>query len=285
MDHFKLTHPFEPIKMIFLNSNNQSYSLINYNILSAYIGFHSVKFCDDLVLREVVNTCKIPDIKRSKLVYTLMKQNVYSKESSGTASIDTWNCKYDINKEQISDVIDGLTSVNSMYYTCVTENNPIADLTAEFNDLYIHKGTQTDDDGEDSLLQEIYRLISHVCDFLNGVDQIHRARFTQMLRLVKSGQFLLDFFLCYRLFLDIVQWHSINNPSAMRYKDEVRSFWYVGKFIFHGKFLEHMGEGGERAIKAGYLMEHSTLVKSKQIMLSSTLLCKALVWFVKMCKK
>ena len=42
-----------------------------------------------------------------------MKQNIYSEES-GTARIDTCNGKDYINKEQISDVIDGLTSVNSM---------------------------------------------------------------------------------------------------------------------------------------------------------------------------
>ena len=71
-------------------------------------------------------------------------------------------------------------------------NDPIADLTAQFNDLYIHKGTQTGDDGEDSLLQEMYRLIPYVCDFLNGVDPIHRGMFAQMLRLVKSGQFPLE---------------------------------------------------------------------------------------------
>ena len=100
IDHFRLTHPFEPIRIIFPNANNQSYSLMNYNVSSAYIGSHSVTFCDDLVLREVDNHCKIPDIKRSKLVPTLMKQNVYSQES-GTASIDTCNGKDDINKEQI----------------------------------------------------------------------------------------------------------------------------------------------------------------------------------------
>ena len=50
----------------------------------------------------------------------------------------------------------------------------------------------------------MYRLIPYVCDFLNGVDPIHRASFTQMLSLVKSGQFPLEN-VCKRLFLGIVQ--------------------------------------------------------------------------------
>ena len=92
IDYYKLTHPFEPIQIIFPNANNQSYSLMNYNISNAYIGSHSVTLCDELMLREVDNPCKIPDIKRSKLVSTLMKKNVYSQES-GTASIYTCNGK------------------------------------------------------------------------------------------------------------------------------------------------------------------------------------------------
>ena len=75
----------------------------------------------------------------------------------------------------------------------------------------------------------------------------------------------------------------------MYYTDEVRRFWYIGKVIFHSKFLECIGAraikagylmkqgggGGRHAIKAGYMMEHLNPGESEHIMLSSTLLCQS----------
>ena len=139
---------------------NQSYSLMNYNISSAYIGSHSVTVCDDLVFREVNSPCKIPDIKRSTLVSARMKQNVYSRES-GTASIDTWNSNLILIKNKFQMLLMAWHQWISCAYVCYI-NYPIAHLTAQFNDVYIHRGTQAGDDGEDSLLQEMYRLI-HMC--------------------------------------------------------------------------------------------------------------------------
>lgn len=45
----------------------------------------------------------------------------------------------------------------------------------------------------------------------------------------------------YLLFLDLVEWFSLENGHQMRYTQEVKQFWKVGGKLFKGNFLRFMG--------------------------------------------
>ena len=53
---------------------------------------------------------------------------------------------------------------------------------------------------------------------------------------MERGIFPLDN-ICFQVFEDLIQWYSVNNVTEMRYNDDVRQFWQIGKRLFHGKFF------------------------------------------------
>ena len=110
------------------------------------------------------------------------------------------------------------------------------DFESHFSELYINQETQTE---ETQLLHEMYDLIPGVCDFLITQDPLHTERLKQFMQLMSSGNFPIKN-LCYNLFNDVVQWYSCGSSTEMRYSDETKQFWCIGKRLFHGKFVQFM---------------------------------------------
>ena len=98
--------------------------------------------------------------------------------------------------------------------------------------------TENDNDNTD-LANTMYSLIPGVWNFLTQQGTLHTQRLIEYLQLLASGSFPMTN-ICYSIFLDLIQWHTVSNPTEMRYTPEVKRFWYLGKILFHTKFLEFM---------------------------------------------
>jgi hypothetical protein len=75
----------------------------------------------------------------------------------------------------------GITRKSLLNFTDATANSQIADLTAEFSELFVHQNTPTGDDDQVNILQEmyrllpsVYRLLPSVRDFLDGMNPLHK---------------------------------------------------------------------------------------------------------------
>ncbi len=117
---------------------------------------------------------------------------------------------------------------------------------------------QGDNKHSSSLLHELSALLPDVCKILAEKDPIHGKRLLQMFTLLKDENFPLEN-ICFKFFEDLVQWFLIDSATEMRYGPDVRKFWFIGKRLFHGKFIEYMrgpcfrGESsGERYRISGY---------------------------------
>ena len=67
----------------------------------------------------------------------------------------------------------------------------------------------------------MYKPIPSVCEFLANEESIHSVRLLQYMELMESGRFPTTN-ICYRVFLDLVQWYSISKPSDMRYSPDLK---------------------------------------------------------------
>ena len=79
----------------------------------------------------------------------------------------------------------------------------------------------------------------HVCEFLGKTDPIHGQRLVQLMTLMNDGKCPVAN-ICYKIFEDLIQWHTVDNISQMRYSEDVRLFWLIVKRLFHQKFLQFM---------------------------------------------
>ena len=102
------------------------------------------------------------------------------------------------------------------------------EVAGEFDNINIHD--------KEALLRELYELIPGVVDFLCDNDPLHKRRFVQMMKLMNSGTFPYEN-ICFGIFEDLIQSYSIDSVNAMRYSPHIRRFWYIGKLLFHGKFI------------------------------------------------
>ena len=117
------------------------------------------------------------------------------------------------------------------------------------SDLKLEKGTQTDHTTEDRCVgtsddcttveNELWQLLPDVCQFLAEVDAIHSTRLVQYMRLLSDRTFPMTN-ISYRVFLDLVQWHSLSDHTQMRYHPRVLQFWATCKTLFHTQMLEFM---------------------------------------------
>ena len=66
-----------------------------------------------------------------------------------------------------------------------------------------------------------------------------------MMKLFKNGLFPTEN-ICYKVFQNLIQYYSLENSKAMRYSEDVKKFWYLGKRLFHNRFLEYMRGPGNK---------------------------------------
>ena len=97
--------------------------------------------------------------------------------------------------------------------------------------------TEEMDYSQSELYAKMAELLPGVCDFLETTNPIHKERFLQQLSLMNDGKCPVEN-ICYKVFEDLIQYHSIDNISQMRYEDDVRQFWMIGKKLFHQQFLQ-----------------------------------------------
>ena len=100
-------------------------------------------------------------------------------------------------------------------------------------------------------------LLPGVCHHLAKLDTIHSDRLLQMFTLFQKGLFPTEN-ICYRIFLDLIQWYSLDSSKAMKYDSNVRKFWYLGKRLFHNKFVEYMRGPGNKGQDDSDFEERST---------------------------
>ena len=83
---------------------------------------------------------------------------------------------------------------------------------------------------------DIIELIPSVCKFLLQQGAINQQKITEYLSQLAEGSFPIKN-LAYKLFLDVIEWHTMTDHSQMRYSMETKKFWYLGQKIFNQKFL------------------------------------------------
>ena len=88
-----------------------------------------------------------------------------------------------------------------------------------------------------SIEDKLMALFSSVIQELKSNDQM--KNWEMLLTLVGKGGFPFHN-IAYQLFMDVVQFLSLDNTCAMRYSDTVKRFWATGYRLFHGKFLRFL---------------------------------------------
>ena len=97
----------------------------------------------------------------------------------------------------------------------------------------------------------MHSLVPSVCKVLSKQETIHTERFTHYLKLMSSEKFPISN-MCYQLFNDVIHWYSCVSSTEMRYGDDTNKFWYIGKRLFHGKFIQFVwGSAGKGCVARG----------------------------------
>jgi hypothetical protein len=60
------------------------------------------------------------------------------------------------------------------------------------------------------------------------------------MELVNEGNFSCEN-IAFQLFLDVIQWYSLDSSYQMRYSSETKHFWSLGYKLFKEKFIRFMG--------------------------------------------
>ena len=101
-----------------------------------------------------------------------------------------------------------------------------------------------DDITDDSDIQELIQLMPVVAEKLRQCRYLDT--YSKWCHMMSDDTFPVEN-ICFRLFLDVVEWYSAPNTSQMRsIPDETKRFWEVGYRLFKGKFLRFMA--GPRGI-------------------------------------
>ena len=102
---------------------------------------------------------------------------------------------------------------------------------------------------KDDFINSVTKLLPALYDNLQKEEQVEAIE--TFLCLVSRGIFPLRN-IAYILFLDVVNWYSLDTTTHMRYQPTSMNFWKVGYRLFHGKFLRFMS--GEKSM--GHLIEN-----------------------------
>lgn len=97
---------------------------------------------------------------------------------------------------------------------------------------------ENSDEVKDPLLEEVIALIPNVLQEFRKHGQ--EKKFLLFMRLVESESIPLEN-IAWLLFLDVMQWFSLETTSQMRYSDTVKSFWTIGMLLFGHRFLHFLG--------------------------------------------
>ena len=122
------------------------------------------------------------------------------------------------------------------------------ELSLEEEDVKCVKaeGVQTDDcivlktnmsDEERELADSIIQMIT---DLLTYLKTAGKEEMFQIFTKILADERLPLTNIAFLLFLDVVEWYSVENTHCMRYTDEVKRFWNIGLKLFKGKFLRYM---------------------------------------------
>ena len=174
-------------------------------IIEHFISHHSYQ---NLVISRRVFSHVSGKIARQSLDYALILRDIM--QQGGEIQIDADNIKVRVGYPK---KITRVKKINAE-----TQTEPLSDIYANSD-----------------LAADMYKLIPSVCEFLANEESIHSVRLLQYMELMESGRFPTTN-ICYRVFLDLVQWYSISKPSDMRYSPDVKQFWHLGKVLFHSKF-------------------------------------------------
>ena len=80
-----------------------------------------------------------------------------------------------------------------------------------------------------------------ICSALQKLEECNmKDEFITFFKLVIHNKFPLQN-LALHLFLDVVRFHGLKNPSQMTYSPNIKLFWKTGQHLFKGKFLRFMG--------------------------------------------
>ena len=85
--------------------------------------------------------------------------------------------------------------------------------------------------------EELIKLLPDVISYL--VDNNQYGNFLNFAKLLAHRKLPLDN-ISYNLFMDVVNFYSCKTTQLMRYNPVSKSFWQVGKKLFHSKFINFM---------------------------------------------
>lgn len=160
--------------------------------------------------------------------------------------------------------------------------NPVGDITdLEFVDEGLIRKKQTNSEPSSSkedansaldetevnidkaLLQELTDLFPKVVSSIKKHGDLEI--WTEFFRLINEGKFPLEN-IAYKLFLDVVQWHSLSDKTKMRYSSEVKTFWAIVYRIFKGHFTAFMRGGGDNSEAVNFALPAVTklLLRNKK---------------------
>ena len=161
-------------------------------------------------------------MQNHQLLY--IKNTIWGHGEKTRLELDFGVIPSDIADSGLTLVIDS-ASVNinvfiKPYYECSTQTQ---------NSILNDKGVQTDDLNSD-VVRQMFDLVPAVCEFLSKHDAIHINRLLEYMKLLASGSFPMAN-ICYRVFLDGVQWYSLND----KWINLIRvASWFIGvKFFGH----------------------------------------------------
>ena len=124
-----------------------------------------------------------------------------------------------------------------------SDQNEEDDLETSFANISLHDPVEIDSDEEgketksDSEIETLINLLPTVLENLRECGQVQS--YMKFHELVAEGKMPLTN-IAYLLFLDVVDWYSLEDTRTMRYSDNIKWFWKIGMKLFKGKFLRFM---------------------------------------------
>ena len=67
-----------------------------------------------------------------------------------------------------------------------------------------------------------------------------KSVFVNIYKMIKDGTLPFEN-IAHDLFMEVVQWHSLEHPGNMRHSEKVKHFWSVGYKLFNERFVRYMG--------------------------------------------
>ncbi|CAH1782775.1 unnamed protein product [Owenia fusiformis] len=231
--HFSQHHPLLSIKVNVpeLNGKKWIYNVFDYGIALSKKDHGNFRFEDMKLVQK-----DSPQKKRVKM----SDKTDSTQRPRSLFQIDA-NLENNDKPEDTIDTDDEITPI-------VSE----AVASEDINDVSDSDEPDDDDDGDTGIVH-LKAMLEDAYEVFKRQDPFHLKRFKKFLKLIASNTFPFNN-IAYKLFLDVVEWHSLQNTTQMRYSEDIMRFWFTAKRLFHGKFLAFMkGTKSE-----GYLSDGGT---------------------------